>query len=129
MPSNCTYFIMNIIVTLIWWIIPCISYLYRRRYKLPPKIVIWPVTPKMIAICDDTPHDVSAFIGSAIFIALAGVLSGVPALLILGAYRLVYPLIKWLIGVKCIKYIKLVTLFSKEERIQIALGTLSEKGE
>ena len=100
------YFSLNFLITLIWWIIPsCINHLRNKRYGLPPKMVLWPI--KVSAFRNDV-------VDLIVPTTITGVLVAVPAIIIYVIYKVLY---------KCI----ISMAFSKEEKVQIAVGAISKK--
>ena len=125
------YWTINFLVTLIWWTIPMCMAAYREKYNLPPKWVIWPMK-------------VGSFIGTwvlydnfkdKILVAMVGLLLGtiLPAIplwvlvtkvlclsvnISVHIVHIVHIVFRW-----CIATIA----FSKEEKVQIAVGSIEKK--
>ncbi|KKL95421.1 hypothetical protein LCGC14_1854790 [marine sediment metagenome] len=108
------WFSVNFLVTLIWWTIPRYINLCRKKYNLSPRMVIWPMK-------DFLPACYSC--GSAIIaVTITGIFVAVPIML--------WYTIGWKFGCKivCGAIHKFVTgiSFSKEEKVQIALGIIEK---
>ena len=103
------YLILNFIATLIWWTIPSYINMCRQKYDLPPKMVIWPQEK-------DNFYSIGHF-GIAIF-TFFGTLLIIP--IILG--YIIYKSFRWAFH----RLIKIIS-FSKEDKVQIALGTIEKR--
>lgn len=105
------YLSINFLLTLIWITIPGVMQIYRRKYNLPPKMVIWPVTNNFIMEISENASGIVIFTIFATFLTVP---------IIIGYF--IY---------KSISCIFISIAFSKKEKkeiaVQIALGTMGEK--
>jgi hypothetical protein len=105
------YLSINFLVTLIWVTIPGGMQIYRRKYNLPPKMVIWPMTSNFIM---EISENASGIVIYTIF-----------------APFLIVPIIICYFIYKSISCIFGSISFSKKEKkeiaVQIALGTMEGK--
>ena len=102
---NCQGFIylgVNFLIILIWLAIPAYINWCRRKYNLPPKMVIWPVQADFFKCAG----------GGVIPIALVGLLGAAPAIIMYIIYKIFH---RCIVGVA----------FSKEEKVQIAVGSIT----
>ena len=104
------YLGVNCLMTLIWWIIPVYINWCRRKYNLPPKMVIWPI-----------PTDLLEGVGGGVIpMTLAGLLGAAPAIIVYTICYIIYKVFhRCIVGVA----------FSKEEKVQIAVGSISKEKE
>ena len=100
------YLIINFLLILIWWTIPGMIYLRRQKYGLPPRMVIWPISKEFME------NECCAAL--VVTFTIIGSLMVIPGILI---YTIVYIVRQ---GVNRIA-------FSKEERVQIAIGTIEKR--
>ena len=66
---------VNILLTLIWWTIPAWINMYRHKYNLPLRMVIWPLTPENFLADDLCKTEIA-------LITMAGIVIASPALII-----------------------------------------------
>ena len=104
------YFSVNFLITLIWFIIPGWVNIHRQEYGLPPKSV-WPI-PAEFFECSRS-SDVSLTVVLGVICMLT-----VPGVIIYCVYEIFCRICHWAVG---------GVAFSKEEKVQIAVGTI-EKG-
>lgn len=102
---------VNILLTLIWWTIPAWINMCRLKYQLSPRMVIWPLTSKNFLADDLCKTEI-------VLITIAGILVVSPALIIYMVCQGIYILCGGIINRMA---------FSKEEKVQIAIGTITEK--
>ena len=108
-----TYLSVNFLVTLIWWTVPRYINLCRKKYNLPPRMVIWPMKDFLLTFHSDG-EDIA-------FVTITGIFTAVPVILW-------YVIVRRL-GYKICKAIHRVVTgiaFSKEEKVQIALGIIEK---
>ena len=103
--------LLNILITLIWWIIPWCINLCRHKYNLPPKMVIWPL--KNALFVDIVKSDFEIIIAMIITMTVAGIVFAVPIM----TACIIYTIVRW-----CVSKVA----FSKEEKVQIAIGTIEK---
>ncbi len=101
------YFSVNLIITLIWITIPGLIHMYRQKYGLPKRMIIWPLTVKMFNLYNHQ-NDLVFYTVIGTFGIIIGTIGYV-------LYRIIYKALRW-----C----TLSVAFSKEEKVQIALGTI-----
>lgn len=107
------YFSLNFLITLIWWTIPTsINYYKLTKWKIPPNIRLWPLKEF---------HKNTIGVGDILFGTLVYTLILGGTLMMAGI--LIYKLGKCIINSKFIANI----LLTKEEKVQIALGTIERK--
>lgn len=105
--------VANLLITLIWWTIPGSINLSRRKYGLPPKMVIWPFGADMKDYFDKG-LDAQSVVGLTVF----GIFGATPIIIICMLCKIASRIYRWVIG---------GVAFSKEEKAQIAVGALSKK--
>ena len=102
------YIVVNILFTVIWFLIPiCINY-YRQKYLLPYRMIMWPFNKKFFANLYGEPPII---IGVLILI---GTVAGASICLLYILFTIV-------------RKITVAIAFSKEEKVQIAVGALKAK--
>ena len=104
-----TYFTINCIISMIWLVIPVIINAKRQEYELPAAMVIWPMRPKFFR---------NSWLGLAIRCFISGTLIVLPAMFIYIIGHTIYLTINWVAN---------SLAFTKEDKVQIAIGTLQKK--
>ena len=105
------YIIVNLLLTLIWWTIPAWINMYRVKYNLPLKMVIWPMAENSFSKYTLDPGQLALF-------TIVGIIAASPALIIYVVCKSIYILCGGIVS---------RVAFSKEEKAQIALGTIEKK--
>ena len=106
-----SYIIVNLLLTLIWWTIPAWINMYRVKYNLPSKMVIWPMTKNNFRKHDLDKSEVA-------LLTIVGIIAASLVLIICMVCKSIYIL--------CDSTINRIA-FSKEEKVQIAVGTIEKK--
>ncbi|KKL82694.1 hypothetical protein LCGC14_1982160, partial [marine sediment metagenome] len=75
------YFGINFLFTLIWWTIPGWINIYRKKYNLPMKMVLWPLTVKQMEYWTANVE--------VVCFTLLGIMGGVPVFMIVSAYKFI----------------------------------------
>lgn len=97
------YLVINILATLIWWTIPGCINVCRQKYGLPCKR-IWPIPKNFQKDAPGAVIIVGMLIGSLCIVPLS-----ILVMCVCGIY-------------KCVNYFA----FSKEEKVQIAVGSIEK---
>lgn len=123
------YFSINFLIMMIWYVIPIIINFYRKKYDLPAVMILWPLGKADIAE-ESSCWNWRVHVAGTFAI---GMIFTLPVVILVGIYYGLHWTIKGIVYV-----IKPVcrTLwqgiisriaFSKEEKVQMALGLLVEK--
>ena len=108
------YTSVNFLLILIWWTIPAWINMYRYKYDLPPRMIIWPMTranfPKRTL--DDKCE--------LVLFTIVGIVAASPVLIIWMICKGIYTTCRGIIN---------RVAFSKEEKVQIAIGTIEKTPE
>ena len=102
--------IVNFLLTLIWWTIPAWINMYRHKYNLPLKMVIWPLTR-----ANFSEHDLDK--GGLALFTIVGIIAAGPVLIVWIICKGTYEVCGGIIN---------QIAFSKEEKVQIAVGTIEK---
>ena len=106
------YFAVNFLITLIWWVIPWLFNIFRWQYNLPLKMILWPMKESFFKTIKCGCNDATIIVvGIGI---VPGLVLAAPAI----AVYIITKFILWLIA---------NVSFSKEEKAQIAVGSIEKK--
>lgn len=104
------YVSVNFLLTLIWWTIPAWINMYRYKYNLPLRMVIWPLTSANFQGSDLCKGELAA-------ITIIGILAASPVLIVWMICKGIYAVCGGIVN---------QIAFSKEEKVQIAVGTIEK---